>query len=149
MMQFPEFSSFEARLNSFHTWPKQIKQSIYDLAAAGLFYTGYDDATLCFHCGKGLHQWEITDIPRIEHYKYYPECTFIKLLMTANDVIVDHDLSSSSSTIKECLICTQVERQIFFQPCGHVATCFGCSLKIKYCCCCRKYIMKRLRAYVP
>jgi len=181
--EFPEYSSVKAREESYKNlhWPLQVKQLPSELASAGLFYTGYNDATLCFSCGMGLRRWEITDIPREEHARIYPNCPYVRLTMTDESIkkaleknktslsteelplkkIEESQIDVSgalekgdaaelpSKTEKECLVCTTTERQVLFQPCGHLATCIGCSFQLRECCCCRMYIKQRLRVYMP
>lgn len=41
--------------------------------------TGLSDHVRCFHCGNGLHNWETSDIPWIEHARWYPDCYYVKI----------------------------------------------------------------------
>jgi len=182
-IEFPEYTSLREREDSFKTyhWPPQVKQLASELASAGLFYTGQNDATMCFSCGMGLHKWEVTDVPRDEHARTYPNCPYVRLTMTEDSIkkaleknktaknceelsidmveesetdVIEamekgEEAEIPSKTEKECLVCTTTERQVLFQPCGHLATCIGCSFQLKECCCCRRYIKQRLRVYMP
>lgn len=71
----------ERRLLSFHTWPIGLAQRPRDLAAAGFYYTGRGDETLCFHCGGGLRDWEPEDIPWEQHARYFPKCVYLANVM--------------------------------------------------------------------
>ncbi|XP_020296122.1 baculoviral IAP repeat-containing protein 7-B-like [Pseudomyrmex gracilis] len=52
--KYPQFDTYEARINTFEAWPKSSKQTKQDLANAGFYYTGRDDQTLCYYCGGRL-----------------------------------------------------------------------------------------------
>lgn len=163
------------RVKSFveYDWSPQTNQTILQLAEAGFFYTGYGDATICFQCGCGLKRWLKNDDPFIEHARYSPHCHYLKLIkgevfirdarrllptppnatqeilqMMKNirrpppsPPVVEKEILEG----KECLICLAAERQIAFQPCGHLTTCIQCSFKINICCICRIEIKSRMR----
>lgn len=57
---YPHFAVYDNRLLSFQEWPRSMKQKPNELADAGFFYTGKGDQTLCFHCGGGLKDWEVS-----------------------------------------------------------------------------------------
>lgn len=172
---YPSHSRYRCitkRINSFvdYDWSPQTAQSIEELARAGFFYTGYGDATVCFQCGCGLKRWLKEDNPYIEHARYSPRCHYLKSTM-GEDFIRDVErlvqrpgntnalLNAARKLMRqtpevpdkeilegrECLICMCEERQIAFQPCGHLATCINCSFKIKKCCLCRIKITSRMR----
>lgn len=44
------------------------------MAAAGFYYTGKGDRTICYHCGGGLKDWEPDDDPWIEHGLWFSKC---------------------------------------------------------------------------
>lgn len=71
---------FENRLNSFDTYPKQMVPDKYQLARAGLYYTGKSDLCQCFSCHVKLSAWEPDDDAIKEHYKWSPNCTYIKMV---------------------------------------------------------------------
>ncbi|WCJ35514.1 RING/U-box superfamily protein [Euphorbia peplus] len=70
----------------------------------------------------------------------------------------DEDGSSSSSSeelydAKLCVICYDEQRNCFFVPCGHCATCYDCAQRImdgesKFCPICRRLIHKVRRLFV-
>lgn len=77
--EFPDFYTETLRLQTFEMWPKTLKQTPQELAAAGFFYTQKDDRVICFCCGGGLHSWEEKDDPWEQHVWHYGECEYSKL----------------------------------------------------------------------
>ena len=71
---------YENRLKTFQNWPRQISPNKYDLAKAGLYYTGEGDIVKCFACGVRLHQWLAKDTALEEHRKWSPQCVFLKII---------------------------------------------------------------------
>ncbi|XP_039050049.1 E3 ubiquitin-protein ligase APD2-like [Hibiscus syriacus] len=67
------------------------------------------------------------------------------------------DESSSSRDLKDaklCIICYEVQRNCFFVPCGHCATCYECAKRVmeednKMCPICRKKIRKARKMFTP
>ncbi|XP_014296634.2 baculoviral IAP repeat-containing protein 7-B-like [Microplitis demolitor] len=74
---YPECSSYERRLESFHDWPTTYLQSKERLAEAGFLYANCNDQTLCFHCGGGLKYWIKEDDPWVEHAKWFNKCYWL------------------------------------------------------------------------
>ncbi|XP_052811704.1 baculoviral IAP repeat-containing protein 3-like isoform X3 [Mya arenaria] len=72
------FRSFESRFSSYKTWPMSAVQRPYQLAEAGLYYTGREDHVRCFACDGGLRRWDPEDDPWIEHCKWFPACPFAR-----------------------------------------------------------------------
>ena len=70
---------YEDRLTTFERWSKQIQPDKYRLAKAGFYYTGEIDKVICFACGATLREWERTDDPWTEHYKWSKTCVFLKM----------------------------------------------------------------------
>lgn len=79
--KYPHFAYYERRLESYVSWPETIPQKKEDLAAAGLICINKDDQVMCFYCGQSLKKWEATDDPKQEHFKWYPNCAFIRRLL--------------------------------------------------------------------
>ncbi|XP_028048549.1 death-associated inhibitor of apoptosis 1 [Monomorium pharaonis] len=75
----PEYASYPARLASFDSWPKAMSQTTEKLVAAGFYYTGSSDETLCYHCGLGLKDWEPQDDPWVQHAKWFKYCRYLIL----------------------------------------------------------------------
>ncbi|XP_029177499.1 E3 ubiquitin-protein ligase XIAP-like [Nylanderia fulva] len=83
---FPEFVCYDLRLYTFSTWPKTKSQTKEDLTAAGLFYTGSDDKTVCFHCGISLRDWKPEDDPWEQHAKSFKFCSYLRMVKGRNYV---------------------------------------------------------------
>ena len=79
-MLCPSFESEETRISSFSdTWPHQVDNLNPErMAKAGFLYRGSDDRAICFYCGLCLYQWAHTDIPEIEHAKYWSSCAYLE-----------------------------------------------------------------------
>lgn len=73
----PEFANYDARLRTFETWPISMSQTKEQLAAAGFYYTGNSDQTLCYYCGGGLKDWEPEDDPWEQHAKWFSKCYYL------------------------------------------------------------------------
>lgn len=73
---------YETRLATFENWPKSMKQKPPELAAAGFYYLGVGDQTLCFYCGGGLKDWVEEDNPWEQHALWFPKCNFLLLKKT-------------------------------------------------------------------
>jgi len=78
--QHPSYNTYEARLWSYESWPRSLKQKPDKLSEAGFYYTGKGDQTMCFHCGGGLRDWEETDDPWVEHAAWFPKCMHVVLI---------------------------------------------------------------------
>ena len=70
---------YKDRLTTFEHWSKHIQPDKYKLAKAGFYYTGEIDKVICFACNATLREWERTDDPWIEHYKWSNNCVFLKI----------------------------------------------------------------------
>ncbi|KAL0274237.1 UNVERIFIED_CONTAM: hypothetical protein PYX00_006711 [Menopon gallinae] len=55
------------------------------------------------------------------------------------------DSKDNSSALDECLVCSDVKRDILFKPCGHVACCSVCSTRVKKCLICREPVRGRIK----
>ena len=49
-----------------------------------LLFLGFDDVVRCVFCRKYARDWEIQDIPMLEHQKLHPECPFVRGLYVGN-----------------------------------------------------------------
>ncbi|XP_026291412.1 baculoviral IAP repeat-containing protein 7 isoform X3 [Frankliniella occidentalis] len=70
----PAYTTLDARIESYKSWPIGLKLRPQELAEAGFFYTGLGDKTICFQCGGGLKDWAETDEPWREHALYFSKC---------------------------------------------------------------------------
>lgn len=80
------YSTKAARLRSFQSWPRGMRQKPDDLAEAGLFYTGEGDKTICFYCDGGLKNWEVDDDAWEQHARWFDKCAYV-LLMKGRDYV--------------------------------------------------------------
>ena len=71
---------YQNRLKSFDTYPKQMLPDKYQLARAGLYYSGKSDVCQCFRCHVKLSAWERDDDAIKEHFKWSPDCEYIKMV---------------------------------------------------------------------
>ena len=56
--------------------------------------TGWDDRTLCFHCGWGLQDWLNTGEPWNEHAAWFPYCVYIQYIRRG---VMQHITQNSKS----------------------------------------------------
>ncbi|XP_064615418.1 E3 ubiquitin-protein ligase XIAP-like isoform X2 [Liolophura sinensis] len=75
----PEFTLLQARIDSFRSWNPEHEQRPYDLAVAGFIYAGMSDCVKCFQCDGGLRNWLPGDIPWVEHARWFPQCSHVRL----------------------------------------------------------------------
>ncbi|XP_053205740.1 baculoviral IAP repeat-containing protein 2-like [Panonychus citri] len=77
---FINYSSFDARLETFTMWPLGHPIVPSRMAEAGFIHNGYTDVTICFHCGHCISNWDADDDPWIEHVNGSPLCAYIYLM---------------------------------------------------------------------
>ncbi|XP_060525417.1 baculoviral IAP repeat-containing protein 7-B [Cylas formicarius] len=75
-----DYATFEARLRSFSQWSPNLIQTPEILSQAGFYYEGLGDQVRCFHCDGGLRHWDPDDDPWTEHARWFPRCSFVKLV---------------------------------------------------------------------
>nr|XP_039263544.1 E3 ubiquitin-protein ligase XIAP-like [Styela clava]XP_039263551.1 E3 ubiquitin-protein ligase XIAP-like [Styela clava] len=56
----PHFDEFY-RLSTYSKFPLNVPVKVGDLAAAGLYYTGFRDRVKCFSCGMSVENWMLGD----------------------------------------------------------------------------------------
>lgn len=88
---------YESRLKTFDTYPKQMLPDKYQLARAGLYYTGKSDVCQCFSCHVKLSAWERDDDAIKEHFKWSPNCTYIKMVGAPPQIQTGFTFGSSVS----------------------------------------------------
>ncbi len=166
--EYPDLMLEVNRMKTFNNWPKSIRQRPKELVDAGLFYSGQGDQVICFSCGLGLRDWEIDDVPLIEHAKYTTECAYLNLVkgpafvngikeaQSKNEATMKTVTRSVSHMEKEekeistenaCKICYDKVADIVFQPCNHCASCGSCSVSLKTCPVCRRTIATKTKIY--
>lgn len=47
--------------------------------------------------------------------------------------------------LDECMVCSDMKRDMLFGPCGHVATCSLCSPRVKKCLMCKETVQSRTK----
>ncbi|GAV05583.1 hypothetical protein RvY_15687 [Ramazzottius varieornatus] len=87
-----DMKSEKNRLKSFLNFPHHLVK-FQDLAAAGFFYTGFQDRVRCAYCAGILGTWQRGDDPAIEHRKHFPWCNF-----EAKEYGSDYSSTQSSPT---------------------------------------------------
>lgn len=88
---------YEDRLKTFDTYPKQMLPDKFQLSSAGLYYTGKSDVCQCFRCHVKLSAWEREDDAIKEHYKWSPNCEYIKIIGVPQQKQTGFTFGSSSS----------------------------------------------------
>jgi len=71
------------RLATYQGWALDFL-SPRELAAAGFFYRGISDHTMCAFCCITISQWEPHDNPMTEHRRHAPNCPFVLQLNVGN-----------------------------------------------------------------
>ncbi len=73
--------SYEERLSTFKNWPAKFKPLyVKKLAILGLYSTDHNTLTTsCFYCHKRLEDWNVEDIPILEHMKHNNDCILFKM----------------------------------------------------------------------
>lgn len=72
------------------------------MAEAGFYYSGLtdeDDSATCFVCGKILDGWEKNDDPWSEHEKHAPNCYFVKLHCSQEDLTVRLKINENQAAL--------------------------------------------------
>ena len=175
--EFPEFKTYQRRLESFKDWPVSITTTKEELAGAGFLYLGHGDHTVCFYCGLGLKNFEVGDRAVEEHCKYSPTCpnlfeiasaefifrTYEKYIFKKNanknpvsslrdlafEVYKDQKYAQFNMLCKICLV-NRADR--VYVPCGHLITCADCLemcqvKKIEKCAMCRTDVQNVIQVY--
>ena len=71
---------YKNRQRTFDTYPKQMLPDKFQLARAGLYYTGKSDICQCFRCHVKLNSWERDDDAIKEHFKLSSNCEYMKMV---------------------------------------------------------------------
>lgn len=74
------YATVESRLRSYVGWSSDLIQTPEFLAQAGFYYEGVGDQVRCFHCDGGLKHWDPHDDPWTEHARWFPNCSFVRLI---------------------------------------------------------------------
>lgn len=79
-----DFSCELYRMSTYSAFPRGVPVSERSLARAGFYYTGVNDKVKCFCCGLMLDNWKQGDSPIEKHRQFYPSCSFVQTLLSAN-----------------------------------------------------------------
>ncbi|KAI7794224.1 baculoviral IAP repeat-containing protein 5b [Triplophysa rosa] len=91
LMSFDHMYSYEKRLQTFSEWPfrEDCLCTPELMAKAGFVHCPSEnepDVACCFYCLKELEGWEPDDNPWTEHAKRSPNCAFLHLKKTFEEV---------------------------------------------------------------
>ncbi|KAJ3666147.1 hypothetical protein Zmor_001601 [Zophobas morio] len=101
----PNYATLESRLRSFTMWPPDLIQTPDILSQAGFYYEGMGDQVRCFHCDGGLRHWDPQDDPWTEHARWFPRCSFIKLVKGQDFVTAcSLELNVNSNLVREIFL---------------------------------------------
>ena len=114
----PTMNHERARLQTFKTWPKQLRKlSPISMVKAGFYFSPtekHPDRTVCFCCENSLHSWKAEDDPRYEHRAWYGSCAFISGKKTNNVPISDKELLEICASSKGELV---IEHEVHDKAC--------------------------------
>lgn len=80
----PEYRFYQARFDSFASWPPAKHQTREQLAEAGFYYTGHLDEVSCFYCGVSLMDWDDNEESWEMHYRRSSTCFYILTIKGEN-----------------------------------------------------------------
>ena len=93
----PKFLELNSRLDSFRDWPQYTTEQTKNLSDAGFFYNGIKCVVKCFYCNGKYNNYDTLNDPFVEHAKWYPGCSYIRLLKEAEPVAKPSEYSSCCS----------------------------------------------------
>ena len=93
----PKFLELNSRLDSFRDWPQYTTEQTKNLSDAGFFYNGIKCVVKCFYCNGKYNNYDTLNNPFVEHAKWYPGCSYIRLLKEAEFVAKSSEYSSCCS----------------------------------------------------
>jgi baculoviral IAP repeat-containing protein 2/3 len=82
-----EYSLVFRRHQTFQNWPETEQSSypsIESFVEAGFFYTGEKTIVRCFYCNGALRNWQVSDDPKVEHARWFPQCAYIRQFIGEN-----------------------------------------------------------------
>lgn len=71
-------TSVTERLKTFEHWPVTAQAHPAELAEAGFVYTGTQDRVQCVFCEGFLRNWQVGDVPLVEHERFFPSCPMVR-----------------------------------------------------------------------
>lgn len=75
----------------------------------------------------------------------------ITIPTTAEGIVTGETLNdgqtniSNITSLDECLVCSDLKKDILFQPCGHITCCSACAPRVKKCLMCRETVVDRIK----
>lgn len=106
------FDQLRIRVSSYQGWPSYLALTPRDMALAGWYHAGYNDVTVCYHCGGVAKDWEDDDIPLERHKSLYPECKFlVGKVVSESSEKVNREQSNYAGNKPEEPINDSVQRQ--------------------------------------
>ncbi|XP_052238927.1 baculoviral IAP repeat-containing protein 3-like isoform X2 [Dreissena polymorpha] len=95
--KYPQYRTLESRLLTFENNNFRCTKTPQELAETGLFYTGVGDEVRCFSCGGGLQNWDESDDPWTEHYKWFPHCEYA--VIVNGKTVLDREKRNTNAAI--------------------------------------------------
>jgi hypothetical protein len=86
--------------------------NVYECAKWGFYYIGQDDKVQCFFCKGIVGQWELGDLPELEHRRHFRRCPLVLGIECGNISLEDE----------------HVEKQDFLQV-DNLSRIFNCMFK--------------------
>ncbi|RLU23749.1 hypothetical protein DMN91_003955 [Ooceraea biroi] len=106
-MVYPEYSSYDTRLDSFKSCSNEHRQFLEQLADAGFFYTGNANETRCFYCSLQVRDWYANNDPWKMHASQMSTCPYLLLIKDLCYTERDEKLwqrSLADSTMSQALL---------------------------------------------
>ena len=72
------YETFTVRTATFKDWPLHHFINPSHLVKAGFYYTRFSDIVQCYECGVRLRNFELDDIPMLEHSRWSPKCPLVR-----------------------------------------------------------------------
>jgi len=101
-----DFTSEEARLESFSTWPLPSPINPQILAQSGFYYTRMGDKVRCAFCSGEVDSWTGKEIPDEVHRNRFPQCTYMLDRLFVGEDLGVSKVDGNSSSMKELGIST-------------------------------------------
>ncbi|MCK5893730.1 MAG: hypothetical protein KAG53_04825 [Endozoicomonadaceae bacterium] len=67
----PQYNKFENRIETFNNWPRERKQTPFELTVAGFVFLETHYSVKCFCCCGGVDDWEQNDKPDEVHSVFF------------------------------------------------------------------------------
>ncbi|RWS22699.1 hypothetical protein B4U80_14003 [Leptotrombidium deliense] len=129
---------------TFAGWPRDTP-TMHDLASSGFFHLLVADFTQCAFCNMVVAVWDKCTNVDDFHLTQNSNCRFMKKENVGNIAINSSTQTNEAVDRLLCCICSEVEKNVAFFPCGHCCCCEKCGLNhsVGKCPLCRKNILNR------